>query len=275
MDRAHPSVPTAIVWAYWDLFHVLRTLWRPALVAFAILTLGVVAILAGPRLLTYDAIGQAVARQGILVGLSFLLTPFFLAVHRFVLLGEVPARYHFDVSSPRFQLFCGWLAVGAFLLGVPSFLETFTAPDVLTAPRGVVYYVARPFAAATSPSLIVEAARLAIFMILQNSLMLFPAAAVDAPGAAWQNAIRDTSSRIWFALALTILPFVPAGMLGLALAALVRIWIPIGLPTLINVIAGLLWLGAVLLVAFTLGAVIASRLYQFLGDKLNQPLPEP
>ena len=37
-------------------------------------------------------------------------------------------------------------------------------------------------------------------------------------------------------------------------------------------VAGLLWFGAILLIASTLGAVIASRLYQVIGDRLNTPL---
>ena len=37
-------------------------------------------------------------------------------------------------------------------------------------------------------------------------------------------------------------------------------------------VAVLLWIGAILLVASTLGAVIASRLYQVIGDRLNTPL---
>jgi hypothetical protein len=42
--------------------------------------------------------------------------------------------------------------------------------------------------------------------------------------------------------------------------------------SLTGLVAGLLWLGAMLLVASTLGAVIASRLYQVIGDRLNAPL---
>jgi hypothetical protein len=37
-------------------------------------------------------------------------------------------------------------------------------------------------------------------------------------------------------------------------------------------VAGLAWFGAMLLIAATLGAVIASRLYQVIGDRLNTPL---
>ena len=134
MDRPRPSVMTALFWAYWDLCHVLQKAWRPALFAFLILSFGSLAALVAPRLLTYDPAGQAVMRLAILVGLCFLLTPFFLAVHRLLLLGEEATRYDFKPSSPRFQLFFGWLAVGVVLLSFPSTLAAFAEA------KGPVYY---------------------------------------------------------------------------------------------------------------------------------------
>jgi hypothetical protein len=50
---------------------------------------------------------------------------------------------------------------------------------------------------------------------MQRLLVLFPAIAVDAQGATWQNAFSDTSGHHWFRLAVTILPFVPLRLLGL------------------------------------------------------------
>jgi hypothetical protein len=98
--------------------------------------------------------------------------------------------------------------------------------------------------------------------------VLFPAVAVDAPGAGWQNAFSDSSSRIWFVLAVTILPFIPIRLLGVAVAPLLRF----SPGSLTGLVAAMLWVGATLLIASTLGAVIASRLYQVIGDRLNTPL---
>jgi len=259
MDRARPSVMTALFWAYWDLCHVLQRAWLPALFAFLILSIGSFVAAAGPLLLTYDPIGQALTRLAILVGLCFLLTPFFLTIHRFLLLGEEATRYDFKPSSPRFQLFFGWLAVSVVLLSFPSTL------GALAEAKGV-YYFGQPL-----PDLdfkIVTAARIAALVIVQQLLVLFPAVAVDAPGAGWQNAFSDTRSRIWFVLAVTILPFIPIGLLAVAVIPLLRF----SPGSLAGMVAGLLWLGATLLVASTLGAAIASRLYQVIGDRLNTPL---
>ena len=260
MDRPRPSVMTALFWAYWDLCHALRKAWRLALFAFLLLSFGSLAALVGPRLLTYDPLGEAVLRLAILVGLCFLLTPFYLAVHRFLLLGEEPTRYDFKLSSPRFQLFFGWLAVSVVLMSFPSTL------GALAAAKSPLYYFSRP-----SPDLdftILAAARIVVFIIVLRLLVLFPAVAVDAPGVGWQNAFSDTRSRIWFALAVTILPFIPIGLLGVAVAPLFRF----SPGSLTGLVAALLWLGATLLVASTLAAVIASRLYQVIGDRLNTPL---
>ena len=92
--------------------------------------------------------------------------------------------------------------------------------------------------------------------------------AVDTPGAGWQNAFSDTRSRIWFVLAVTILPFIPIGLLAVAVVPLFRF----SPGSLTGMVAGLAWFGAMLLNTSTLGAVIASRLYQVIGDRLNTPL---
>jgi hypothetical protein len=256
MDRPRPSVITALFWAYWDLCHVLQRAWRPALFAFLVLSFGSLAALIAPRLLTYDPAGQAVMRLAILVGL-----PFFLAIHRFLLLGEEATRYDFKPSSPRFQLFFGWLAVTVVLLSFPSTLAAFAEA------KGPVYYFGGQLPLDVD-SRMVRVSRIVTWVVVTQLLVLFPAVAVDAPGAGWQNAFSDTRSRIWFVLPVTILPFIPIGLLAVAVAPLLRF----SPGSLTGLAAGMLWVGTTLLIASTLGAVIASRLYQVVGDRLNTPL---
>jgi hypothetical protein len=234
--------------------------WRSALLAGVILSIGAVATLIGPALLTRDPTGQAVARTAILIGICYLLTPFFLAIHRYLLLGEPAIRYDLRSSSKRFQLFFGWLCAIIFVMSIPSILGTFTTP------RGPVYYVGQY--ADLGDSAIVTTARLVALLLVVRLLVLFPAVAVDAPGATWQNAISDTRRYIWFVFAATILPFVPVGLLGMAVAPLLRG----SSGTILGSAASILWLGATLLVALTLSAAIASRLYQIVGEQLNTPL---
>jgi hypothetical protein len=260
MTRARPSILLAVAWAYWDLFHVVRAMWRSALIALIVLSIGVFAIGIGPLLLARDPIGQAIMRQAFVMVMCFFLTPFCLGVHRLVLRGEVPKRYDLDPSLPRFRLMFGWLAVCGLLVSIPAFLEA------LAAAHDPFYALARAFDGAGPPTMVISA-RLAVFIMVQHLLVLFPAIAVDAPAATWQNALSDTHHHRVFALAATVLPFIPLGLLAMAIAPLMRV----APGTLIAMIASMLWLGALFLVGLTLTAVIASRLYQTVGDRLNTP----
>lgn len=260
MTRTRPSVLNMLVWAYWDLYHALRTAWLPALIATAIVSIGTVAALIGPLFLTRDPIAQALARQTITTGLCFLLTPFLLAIHRLVVLGELTQQYDFTPSEPRFQSYFGWLALAVFIMGVPSLLEA------LTTPRGPVYYSAGQSFPGPSRSVVVTIIHLAGLVAVQYCLTLLPAVAVDAPGATWQNAVSDTRRHIWFVLMATILPLIPIGLLALAVAPIV------GSRNHVGMVVSTLWFGAMLVVALTLVAVVASRLYQLIGNRLNVPL---
>jgi hypothetical protein len=261
MVRARPTILTAFVWAYWDLYQALWAARRMALIAFAVLSIGVFAAMIGPLLLSRDPIGQFIARQGFLIGLAFLMTPYLLSVHRFVLLGEAPTRYRLDPTSRRFQLFFGWLAVTIVLASIPSFLHA------LTTPKDAISYFVRQYVD-PRPSMMVTVAAFAVAGMIEHFLVLFPAVAVDAPGVAWQNAIRDTRNHIVFVSAATILP-----LLSIALVVLPVTRVLDALPkNLASLIVNFMWLGALLVVGSTLMAVVASRLYQVLGDRLNAPL---
>jgi hypothetical protein len=263
MSQPRPPVITALVWAYWDSYYAVRTNWRLALSATAILAIGAVAALIIPKLLSSDPIRQEVVRLPLLIGMCFLLTPFLLAVPRYVLLGEQASRYDLNASSPRFQLLFGWLSVSALIVSIPSVLTAIAAP---TGP--VTYLGERPAEFGNATTILV--ANVIAFFVMQRLLLLFPAIAVDAPGATWQNAFADIRGHLWFSLAVTILPFIPLKLLGIAVAALLRPFS--GTPVVLIVAA--LWLGVLLLAALTLTSVIAARLYQVSGDRLNAVVPD-
>jgi hypothetical protein len=262
MVSAQPTIAASFVWAYWDLGRALRALWRPALAALAILSVGLLLAAVGPRVLTHDPLGQVVHRQVFEFGLCFLLTPFVMAVLRFVLVGEVAPRYALAPASPRFQLLFGWLAMMSLVANIPSFLLA------LTTPTGPIYYVGARLIEQSSPAIVV-AARVAVLVLLQRLLVLLPAIAVDAPGRTWQNAFRDTQDHVWFVLVASGLPFVPFVLLGAAMAPVFHS----AAGTQAGLTASVLWAAAVFVVLIALAAVIASRLYQLLGDKLNRAPP--
>jgi hypothetical protein len=185
---------------------------------------------------------------------SFLMTPVLIAIHRFILLGEVTAGYAIDPRNPRFLRFFGWSLALALLISLPTFLAT-----AFSALMG-------GYGAALIFALLVGC----LFVILRATI-LFPAIAVDAPGATWSDAFTDTRGYVWRILAIGLVATLPLWL------ALIPVYI---LQDLTRASASLFTPSSLLLVAL-LGLVsaatsallvaIASRLYQLIGDRVKQP----
>lgn len=266
MRATRPSLAAVLIAGYWDLNRVLRALRWPALVAFLLLSLCYAAAPFAGALFAHTLFGKVVLRQAIQLGGLVLIAPFLIAVHRFVLLGEVTPRYVLDFSSPRLRLFAGWVVVLGLIAAIPSLI-------LAAATAGPpVYYsgsVGRPPAMALGSSLLVLTASVLVFAFLIRMAILLPAVAVDAPGTIWQNAVADTQGSGWFIACASALAGIPPALLYVAIGWLVRAAVPWPLPALIVL---LLSLAAVFFVALALGVAIASRLYQALGDRLNRPV---
>ena len=90
--------------------------------------------------------------------------------------------------------------------------------------------------------------------------------AVDAPGASWSGAMADTRGYTWRILFIVLLAALPwifvLQIVGRTLA---------GAPPTIQV-ALTIFNGAMQTIGYTLLVVIASRLYEKLGDRVKQPL---
>jgi len=183
------------------------------------------------------------------VVITFLVTPFLIAVHRHVLLREITPTYELKPSERRFQLFFGWSMVFFVLGEIPQVLA------VLVAPGSNLAF-----------SVVLLVLLIALTVLSVRTVILFPAIAVDAPGATWQNAVRDTSGHGWaiFFLFLAILiPFVAVAMIVIVAA--------LSLPGGLLLLVPLECVGMIV----SLGALVAaaSRLYERLGDRVNRPPP--
>ncbi|WP_148287978.1 hypothetical protein [Rhodopseudomonas sp. B29] len=260
VERPCPSIITATVWAYWDLYYIVRTYWQASLVSVALLSIGSVAIWIGPIYLTTSPAVQTIARIALLIALSFLLSSFLLRVHLALLLGDAAADEDVGWSSERFQAYFGRLSIFVLLLAFPSCLA------ILTAPTGPTYYVgSRPPMQAAS--ILAPIATFAMWLVVCRLLVLLPAAAIGAPGATWQNALRDMGRAAGFGRSVIVLPLLPVVMLAAAPLS----WFKQLPGSATAMIAASLWLGIVLFIATTLVAAVATRLYQFVGDQLNSP----
>ena len=113
---------------------------------------------------------------------SFLLTPFLIAIHRFIILDEITRGYVLDLRNPRFFQFFVW----SFLL------MTFDVSTVMLMSLLVVI--------AALSTTVAMLAQTAVFVfaafITARVGILFPAIAVDAPGANAPNAFADTKGHL-------------------------------------------------------------------------------
>lgn len=186
---------------------------------------------------------------------SFLLTPFAIAVHRYVLLGEIAPRYVLEASSPRFRRFFGFAVTLSAVWMLPSLLATVaTAASALTAAM----------LAALSFILFV----VAVVVSLRN-VILFPAIAVEAPGAQWQNAMRDTKGQSWRVLVILVVTALPA-----VIVAMPAYWLLIGRggPALGSGLAYVILQAVVQIPTLCAFAAVASHLFRFLADSLARPV---
>jgi hypothetical protein len=247
-----PRIGAAAKTAWIDLYRVFRNLPRVWSVALAInVGLSVAALVLGGA--ARDSVGGWVVSLLIAVANSFFLTPYIIAVHRLILLDEVASSYVLRPNEPRFQKFFGWsLILWACELGLVAVFAVLSAFLLLVlGPRG----------GHVSALMILTAAL--IFLICWAMLrlsILFPAIAVDAAGANWRNVIADTRGYAWRIFFIVLLASLPLVAIAIAL------WLAIGHRPLVVIdeVVGLSWI--------TLLVVIASRLYQRLGNRVNQPM---
>jgi hypothetical protein len=134
---------------------------------------------------------------------SLLLAPLAIVVHRYVLLDELTNRYPLDPFSARYVRFVGFAIVFKLALVLPNTLIGLESQ----LPAAAAFQFATGVA---SVFLVIVAVR---------RIILFPAIAIDAPGATWSNARRDTKGTSWrvlFIFVCTALPeLIVSALIGL------------------------------------------------------------
>jgi hypothetical protein len=186
---------------------------------------------------------------------NFFLTPCFIAIHRFVVLGEVTARYELRPGEPRFLTFFGWTLFLLALVMLPTLLIPLSSRSSTGLPA------------------IISALTIGFFFVSVRSIILFPAVAVDAPGATWSNAFADTRGRFWRITGILVLTMLPAMIVALILLfptlpsvddpdaeaslAQASVWASVVASALSGAVAAL-------------AVAAASRLYEALGDRVSR-----
>ena len=235
MDTDVPIVDTAIQG------------WRDAMAArekMPTLFWVALAVMIGLGLLHFLAGMWLIANIVFSLARALALTPLAIAVHRFVLLGEVHDAYDFAPTDPRFQKF--------FLYAV--------ALEVLGAVPRIIAAVSPIFS-----SIILLALSIAALIVLVRTVMLFPSIAVDSTGAEWRNAMEDSKGHSWSVFLVLVCSALPASLVAIVVLALFSAsWL------LTLLVVGFVLPGITVFMVAAVAAAV-SRLFAAYANLLGRP----
>jgi hypothetical protein len=193
---------------------------------------------------------------------AFLITPVLIAMHRFVLLGEVSPYYTINPSQPRFMRFFLFSIVFQLLFRIPwigmtAFSNAASAPG-LSGPLALIGGLA---SVALGIVLLVVAARL---------LILFPAIAVEARGAEWRNAIADSRGNMWRMVLTIIVTALPVGFVSLVVGGATGwIFAATAADLMQPVLIVTIMLSVMTVLMMSAFAAVASRFFAAFANKLS------
>jgi hypothetical protein len=185
----------------------------------------------------------AVARVAIVTVQAFLLAPLLIAVHRYVLLGEVTRHYSLRPFS-RYLRFAGYAVIFEVVAEI--------ATQCIARSVGSFWLLA-----------IQTIAVVVLLYVGLRMLILFPAIAIDAAGIPWRQAWRETQGHSLALLFTALLASLPLVLVN-SLYGLVAIRSPnpeAAVPVWVDAI---IW-AAVAVLFGALYAAMASRLYRAFG----------
>ena len=250
-----PRLPifSTLAAAYREWRRALSALRPPIINAFIILTaVAAVGEMIPQRYWDANPLGEIMSLMQTAIR-ALLLAPIVIAIHRFVILGEVRRAFTLPLGEPVFWTFFVWLFVIEVLIGLPfEVLGAMQALDLSLQATTLGLIVA----------LIVAAA------IVLRLIVLLPAIAVGAPGASPAQAIADTKGQALRILAIVLLAVLPWFAANIASVLLLgrRMEIP-GSP---QMMIGLVMGGVLQTVVLSLTAVIASLAFIALGAQVRR-----
>ena len=250
--RRLPIVPMLMA-AYRDSRRLLFPLRTIVISAFLILlAISVVAEFVPQRFWDQELSGEALGLLQAAVW-ALLLTPIVIAIHRFVILGEVTPNYNFDIGEPAFRLFFIWLFGLKVFSGLP-----FTLLGVLQALGFSPLATAIPFA-------VVLVVVTAVWLRLT---ILFPAIAVEAPGATARHASIDTKGQALRILAIFLLALIPwiSAVIVIVMLLGPGIFATGSAKAMVSLVVGGIAQSAIV----CLSTVIASHAFMFLAEQVKR-----
>ena len=250
---AHDRVPVfrAAELAWRDVWRVAHAMPNLLGVAAAIMLVSSILDVSVLRdLLEFPPVALAVAGAR-----AFFLTPLLIAVHRFILIDEITPRYALAPHEPRFLRFFGW----SFALAALSISATVVEKLLL------LIGLAPIVAPLGTPIILIGGLFLTVRLII-----LFPAIAVEAPGATASNAFGDTKGYFWNIFIIVAVVTVPLILLLVPMIFLE--WPLLGAQSsskLIEVVDTTI----TGVIAYPLYVAVASRLFQALAERVMHRAP--
>jgi len=259
--QTKPAIIDTAVTAWEDAFRAIGAMPLAIGIAFAIvlvlslLTFWIIPdpymLAASPFLPVYTIV------TGIVHGV--LLAPLAIVVHRFVLLGEVTSRYPLEPFSARYVRFAGFAVLIKILWSLPSIIQGFMRAE--EQDTGIVALL----------GLVVLVVFITVVIVTVRRVILFPAIAIDAPGATWSNARHDTKGSSWRVALIFVCAAVPAMIFGgLLYYALLRRGFGAGNQLIFSLLGAIVEIPT--LCAF---AAAASHIFRARADALARPAGSP
>jgi len=258
-EKKPPVINTAAI-AWRDAFRAIEVMPAVAGIAFVLYLVMSLAIsinanpyaLVGSPWLPIISIGASIVQ-------AVLLSPLAIAVHRFVLLGEEANRYPLEPKSGRYLRFVGFAILVKILWLIPNTIES------LIPARD------NNSALATELKFLAFVLVITVVIVVVRRAILFPAIAIDAPGATWSKARLDTKGSSWRVAFVFISTALPVLVINGVLAWLWLLLTPQAQPNagsllLFSVIEAVIAIAA--LCAF---AAAASHIYRARADIMTQP----
>jgi hypothetical protein len=236
METTPDTLREAVITAHRDVYQAVRAMpWLTAVVVVLFAMYKILELASGSVIPESSLLGRHIVN----IVYYALVTPFFIAVHRFIILGEVTHRYRLDWRDRRYQLFFGWAFVLYLLIEVP------TLASILPVHWMTI--------------LLALSATIAGAVVFLRSIILFPAIAVDAPGATPRHTFDDTRGHCGSIIFAFVVPFIPSALM-----------VPMIVPESGHPLLAAILLGLTKMFWITLAVVIASRLYLGLADRLKR-----
>jgi hypothetical protein len=260
-EKKPPVIETAVI-AWRDAFRAIEVMPVVAGIAFVlylVMSLAISAInansyaLVGSPWLPIISIGASIVQ-------AVLLAPLAIAVHRFVLLGEKTNRYPLEPKSSRYLRFVGFAILVNILWLIPNTIETLIPAVRDNNP-----------AVASGLGFVAFVLVITVVIVVVRRAILFPAIAIDAPGATWSKARLDTKGSSWRVAFVFVLTALPALVIKFLLY-----WLWLLLTSQARPSVGSFLFFSVIGVAITIAALCAfaaaaSHIYRARADIMTRP----